>query len=111
MSVVEPVDLNRCQTDIIEKPGARDGAFRFGPVPPKMYRCPSRPEYVAVEQRPGADGQRGAMSLCAEHAKKLQDRPEGKHLDFITVEGWVFVEPVLRQHGLYDGPETLTKTT
>lgn len=59
MSVLEPVDRERCQTDI--KVGS---PWRFGDSI-RWTRCPNKPSVIVTEVKAGADGQRGAMSLCA----------------------------------------------
>ena len=53
-----PPDRKQCQVMI------RNGSFMtFGPVTPK--RCTNKPAVIiAYENKPGADGQRGSMSLC-----------------------------------------------
>jgi hypothetical protein len=59
-----PVDLNRCQAE--ERPGGQYSFMTLGPIPP-LERCKKKPVCVATELKVGADGMRGAMSLCAYH--------------------------------------------
>jgi hypothetical protein len=55
-----PPDLARCQGEKVERaPFALGGTHR-------RTRCSNTPTVVATERKPGADGQRGSMSLCEE---------------------------------------------
>lgn len=61
-----PPDAKRCQA---EKPG--NGPFVMGgeignPRDGYRVRCRNKPTVIAREREPGADGQRGSMSLCPE---------------------------------------------
>ena len=60
-----PVDLKRSQAEV---PG--NGPFTLGgPIgnPKRGYRvrCSQEPTVIATEKKPGSDGLRGSMSLCA----------------------------------------------
>ena len=68
MAELTPPDYERCQCEI--RPG--HGPFRLGPRP-KPARCESKPVFIAVEVVAGADGLRGAMSLCLECTKIMLD--------------------------------------
>lgn len=53
-------DPLRCQTEItITNP------WTLGGIASKTNRCTNKPTVIATEKKPGKDGQRGAMSLCA----------------------------------------------
>lgn len=53
-----PPDRTRCQAE------QRVGGFMsFGP--PSWVRCNRVPIVIATERKPGPDGRRGSMSLCA----------------------------------------------
>jgi len=53
-----PPDLERCQAEI------KEGSFMtFGPRSNK--RCKEKPTVIAEENKPGSDGKKGRMSLCA----------------------------------------------
>ncbi len=52
-----PVDINRCQGEILE------GSF-MTLRPRRFERCSNKPAYIAVESEPGADGNIGRMSVC-----------------------------------------------
>ena len=58
MSEIEPVDVDRCQTEW------KGGSFMtFGPRP--LERCKNKPIFIAVENKPNKkDGEVGSMSLC-----------------------------------------------
>lgn len=62
-----PPDRERCQCEW------RGGSFMtFGP---RMWiRCESKPVVIVWEKEADAKGQRGAMSLCAEHLKEFLKR-------------------------------------
>lgn len=54
-----PLDLAQCQTEIRSyQPFIMGGPVR------QVTRCKKAPTWIATENEPGADGQRGAMSLC-----------------------------------------------
>jgi len=62
-----PPDLQQCQAE------KADGSFMtLGPV--RRERCKNVPVVVAKERKPGADGQRGSMSLCTECRQVCIDR-------------------------------------
>ena len=54
-----PVDKKRCQA---YKPNGLN-ALTIGGVP-KLIRCENIPTIVAIENKKGPDGKKGAMSLC-----------------------------------------------
>lgn len=56
---LEPPDLKQCQTEI----RSYTPFIMGGPVK-QVTRCKAKPEWIATEAKPGADGQRGSMSLC-----------------------------------------------
>ncbi len=59
-----PPDLNRCQAE--RKTGCWPDAQRFMVIGPAGWeRCGNAPEVISTEIKPGKDGQRGSMSLCA----------------------------------------------
>lgn len=58
---IEPLDAERCQA---EKPNG-NSFMTFGGVP-GLERCRSKPAFVVVEKKAGADGLQGAMTMCAE---------------------------------------------
>lgn len=68
-----PPDLSQCQAEI-------GGAFTLGPG--KM-RCTRPPQVLVTEKKPGADGQRGSMSLCSECLGVFNKQGLGKT---VTVE-------------------------
>lgn len=52
-----PPDLERCQAEV------KEGSFMT--LGPRSYRrCANQPAVIVTEVQPGADGQRGSMSLC-----------------------------------------------
>lgn len=55
-----PPDLKRCQA---EKPNGQN-PFTFGGGH-KMVRCTEKPLFIVTEKKPGKDGEKGSMSLCA----------------------------------------------
>ncbi len=73
-----PPDPERCQAD---KPG--NGPFTIGgeigdPKNGYRTRCRSKPEVIAVEVKPGGDGQRGSMALCGPcKAAMIKERGQG----------------------------------
>lgn len=70
MSELTPPDLDRCQAE--SRPA--HSPFNFGP-PPKMRRCESKPDFLAVEMTPGVDGKRGSMTLCLPCAQAMLKDP------------------------------------
>jgi len=53
-----PADPARCQAQI------KEGSFMT--LGPRQWgRCKAKPAVIVAEVKPGADGQRGSMSLCA----------------------------------------------
>lgn len=66
MTELTPPDRKRCQALV---PG--NGPFTMGgkigdPRDGYRVRCENKPVVIAVERKPGPDGLRGSMSLCAE---------------------------------------------
>lgn len=61
---LEPVDLLRCQSEY-----TRYRPFVMGGKVRERVRCENVAAIVATERQPGADGQHGSMSLCAECAE------------------------------------------
>jgi hypothetical protein len=59
MAITIPVDYSQCQT---EKPNGNSFMTLGGR--PGLVRCTNKPTVVAVENKPGADGCIGSMSLC-----------------------------------------------
>jgi hypothetical protein len=56
---LDPVDLGRCQVEIVEKsPWIIGGTHR-------TTRCANKPAWVATEVNPDQYGRRGAMSMCS----------------------------------------------
>lgn len=69
-----PPDKERCQADV---PG--NGPFTLGgkignPKNGYRVRCENKPVVIVVEKRPGSDGQRGSMSLCAKCLVALHEQ-------------------------------------
>lgn len=61
-----PPDPDRCQAE------HRLGSFMtLGPR--SMVRCEAKPVYIAMETKPGEDGQCGSMSLCLACAKIMME--------------------------------------
>jgi len=60
MANLEPVDKERCQA---EKSNGENFMTLGGGH--KMIRCDNKPIVIATEAKPGVDGKKGAMSLCA----------------------------------------------
>lgn len=58
--MIEPLDVSRCQAEV------PNGAsfMTLGGVP-RLVRCTETPSIILVEREPGADGDHGAMTLCA----------------------------------------------
>lgn len=59
-----PPDKKQCQAEILE------GSFMT--LGPRRYvRCASKAVYIAKENKPNSDGQRGSMSLCDDCLPKM----------------------------------------
>lgn len=56
-----PVDRERCQ---VEKPNGNTFLTMGGVV--GLVRCTEKAMFIASEREPGADGRKGAMSLCTD---------------------------------------------
>ena len=56
-----PPDLEQCQA---EKPNGN--TFMTVGGMPGLERCTNKPLFIATEKKPGEDGQKGSMSLCAD---------------------------------------------
>jgi hypothetical protein len=54
-----PPDLERCQAE-----SSNGHSFMTIGGRPEMVRCYHGASYVAIENKPGKDGQKGSMSLC-----------------------------------------------
>ena len=54
-----PPDSTRCQCFITPA----HGPFRFGPRS-KPEQCSNLTTFIATEKKPGADGEKGSMSIC-----------------------------------------------
>lgn len=61
---VEPIQVNRCQTEWTE-----DSFMTLGPRETKQ--CNNKPSYIAVEKELRKDNSTGAMSLCEQCAQKF----------------------------------------
>ena len=71
-----PPDLKQCQGM------RRDGSFMtLGPR--SWVRCSDKPVVIVTEKKPGDDGQRGSMSLCAHCKSKLIEQ---RGADFFTAK-------------------------
>ncbi len=55
-----PPDTKRCQAE------HQVGAFVLGGRVGEKTRCENKPSVIATEKKPGKDGRKGSMSLCAE---------------------------------------------
>lgn len=73
MSDLEPVDLTRCQGEIIVP-----HPFRMGGPTRTVERCDGEAAWLALELEPGPDGQRGAMSVCAGCRPRLEKLMPGR---------------------------------
>lgn len=62
-----PADKKRCQAEITPA----YNAFTIGDVR-KAVRCENKPVVIITEKEPGADGQKGSMSLCKECLKEAE---------------------------------------
>jgi len=61
-----PPDYERCQATFVSyRPFVMGGAVK------QRVQCTSPPVWLAVEVEPGADGLRGAMTLCHPCAEKM----------------------------------------
>lgn len=47
----------------------------------RMVRCKEKPDFIATERVPGADGKRGSMSVCAACRVQMEKQLGG---DFAT---------------------------
>lgn len=79
---LEPVDYDRCQA---EKPAGYT-FLTLGGRPGDMIRCSNRPSIVATEVKPGADGQRGSMSLCSDCFAVFQKQMPAGFATFAPIE-------------------------
>jgi hypothetical protein len=61
-----PPDINQCQAD---KPNGNT-FMTFGGIP-KMVRCRNVPEFIAMENNPKRNSERGSMSVCRECSQIL----------------------------------------
>lgn len=75
-----PVDTERCQG---RKPGRildREGKF-------SLTRCTNVPQYVAIQIKPGKDGEHGAISTCEECLRRLHEELPGFAFE-VTIKEW-----------------------
>lgn len=79
-----PADRNRCQVEITPA----HGAFVLGPRP-KPEQCTNKPAFIATENNPGQDGQRGSMSVCARCLIEFQKQ---------FPPGYATLEPLTEPH-------------
>lgn len=97
---LEPVDHERCQSDI------RTTYRPFimgGDVGGKWGRCKNKATWYAREVEPDKDGRRGSMSLCDECKPVCETRMGGK-ITFETLVGWNE-----KFHQLYDNPNCVPR--
>jgi len=72
MELISP-DLKRCQA---EKPNGQS-FMTFGGGH-KMIRCTNKPLFIVTEKKPGEDGLKGSMTLCADCLTVfLEQMPDG----------------------------------
>jgi len=64
-----PADRKRCQA---EKPNG--ATFMSLGCVPKLIRCENKPLWLLKENKPGADGLTGSMTLCDDCLKKFQEQ-------------------------------------
>lgn len=62
-----PPDRKRCQA---EKPNGANFMTLGGR--PELVRCSNKPSVIATETKPGEDGRKGSISLCADCLKVFQ---------------------------------------
>jgi len=59
-----PPDKKRCQRQFVS--GCWPDAAHFMIIGPReLIRCKNKPAYIIKERKPGRDGKKGSMSLCA----------------------------------------------
>lgn len=67
-----PPDKERCQVEELE------GSFMT--LGPRSYvRCEEKPILIISEVKPGEDGKKGEMSMCAAHYEKFKEFKPMKH--------------------------------
>lgn len=77
---IEPIDVDRCQTEI------KEGSFMtLGPRFPKQ--CTQAPKVLVVERKPAPDGSTGAMSLCAGCYAKFVEIVGTEHVYAFKIKG------------------------
>ncbi len=70
---MEKPDKKRCQADIQIVPSIRT-ALRLGaPDIHAWKRCENAPIVIVKEKKPGKDGKKGSMSLCADCLQKFKE--------------------------------------
>lgn len=80
---LEPADHSRCQAEITTyRP------FVMGGPTSQTKRCDNQPVFIATENQPGDDGQRGEMSLCLPCSEEAH-----KHMP----AGFAHFEPIIRK--------------
>ena len=72
-----PEDLNQCQAEQLS------GSFMT--LGPRSYvRCTNKPDFIATEKSPGADGLMGSMSLCS-HCREIMEKKMPGRATFTAV--------------------------
>ena len=56
------------------------------PVDLKVERCPEKATWVATENKPGADGRLGAMSMCDTHKSRYEEKMGKEASTFSRIE-------------------------
>ena len=79
--MLTPPDKERCQADV---PG--NGPFTIGgkigdPRNGYRVRCENKPTVIVTERKPGTDGLRGSMSLCANCLAALYEQHDADYVD------------------------------
>lgn len=91
---LEPVSHEACQADV----KGPYSPFQLGAPPPRFRPCGKKPIWYARETKAGADGRKGAMSLCAGCKAECEKRSDGS-ISFEPLVGWNE-----KFHQLYDNP-------
>lgn len=76
-----PPDLERCQA---EKPNGRN-FMSFGGGH-EMIRCTNKPMFIVTEKKPGKDGLKGSMSLCARCLAVFNKQMPNKRIEITCTE-------------------------
>jgi hypothetical protein len=94
-----PPDLKQCQA---EKPNGHTFMTLGGK--PGMVRCDRKPTVILTENKPGADGQKGSMSLCDGCLAQFRKQMPRNFATVRDIEGWEEVhcdlcpKPIAYQH-------------